>query len=219
MSWLVDKNPERVAKGLEERADITNSYNHVLWETARQNKLKKQFQNGQQTLTDHMTILSQSTVADYVNEPVNREKVLCDDFNNTISSISNQKRFTINGGEINMETHDSLDVDTRELPENETLNGEVTEIHTGRRDELNENFDSSEAPEWANADDDMVRIVIEVDYRGDKLTHSETVAYYDEPDPRSNLGAWIRRYGNPEIGQEVNVDYNSDSEGSVVLPN
>lgn len=213
------QNPDRMVKGLEDDVNVAKPYNSTLWEIARKNKLQRMFDRGQTTLTDHMTILSQQTLDEFdskarsgLNDSKRADYV-------SFSQKSVQSSFTTKGGDKLMQEHDALDLETGEIPTNDTLQGEVSEIRTGTREELMDNFDPEDSPEWAEAEDELVQLVIEVEYKGDTIQHTQSMAYYDEPDPRSDLGAFIRRYGSPEQGQSVNVDYDADGNSELVLPN
>lgn len=191
---------DRIAEQLEDKVNPSKQYDSVLWEHARKNKLRKMFLNGQTTLEIHITEINTIVLE------------------NDIPEFTQNHTTQLNLRGEKMETHESLDVDTMDVPEGETLKGEVTEINKGAREEF---FDPDENGEYefGEASDEFVEIVAEVDYKGSKVPVRDRMRYYDNPHPSSSLGAFIRRYGKPEVGAEVTVDFDKKGHGQIVKPN
>lgn len=200
---IAEYDPERLAKALEERADVTEQYDHVLWETARRNKLKRMFDSGQTRLNAFGYNIYYQGSADPVIE-FQQPKTI-------------QTRFKLIGGDNMTEEHDSLDYEVADRPEKETKKGEVVAIRTGARQEFYEPNEDGEY-RYGDASDPMLQIVAEYEHDGATLQETFTFRDYDSPDPRSNLGKYVKRYGSPEKGQEVNIDFDENGYGSVVLP-
>lgn len=196
-------DPERMAKALEDRADVTEQYDSVIWETARKNRLAGLFNSGQTDLTAFGYNIYYQGSADPLTsyEPVK----------------SFQTHFKSTGGDIMTETHDSLDVDVQERPKRETKEAEIVDIVTGDREDF---YDPNEdgGYEYGTASDPMVQLVYEYEHDGAELQGTETMRFYRNPDARSNMGKFISRWGKPETGMEVHVDFNEDGYGSIVLP-
>lgn len=196
-------NIERIAQGLEDRADVSANYDHVLWETARKNKLEQLFESGQTRLTSFDFNICYNGSGTPIKSPEPSKSV--------------QTRFTTKGGELNMESVDSLDVDVQDRPKNETKEAEVVEINKGERQDFFEPNDDGEY-EYGHPEDPYVQLVCEYTHEGVELEHTEAIRFYSSPDSRSNLAKIQQRYGDIQKGLEVNVDFDSDGFGDIVIP-
>lgn len=199
----VNENIERVAEGLEARASVTGSYEHILWETARKHKLQRIFNAGQTTLEQFGYNIYYKGSASPIEE--------------FEPSKSYQLRFKNSRGRFNMEQHTELDVDVQDRPQNTTKSGKVKEINTGERQEFYEPNEDGEY-EYGHKKDEMVEIVTEVEHEGVEVESSDIYRYYSDPHPRSSLGRFLNRYGTLEVGQDVDVQFDSDGFGEVVIP-
>ena len=203
MDKIVNADPERLAKALEDRVDVTNEYDHSLWELARKNRLQQEFNEGQTKLNSFGFNICYNGSAEAINsfKPVK----------------SVQTKFKITGGDFMTEEHDSIDLDVQDRPERTTKSAEITAIRTGARQEFYDPEDDGEY-KYGSASDPMIQIVLEYEHDGAELEETQVFRYYDNPDPRSNLGKFVKRYGAPEKGLEVNIDFDENGQGSIVLP-
>lgn len=170
-----------------------------IWKAKKKKKRRKEILNGDQE------VLTDFGISEVPN--ITKKSSYC--------SKSVQTNFNI-GGDSLMEVDPDLDgVNVKDLPQGETLEGEVSEIAKGERQEF---YDPNEDGEYrfGEAEDVMLQFEIEVNYNGDKVVVYETVTYDENPDPRSNLGQIINRYGVPEVGDQVNVDFDKDGRGEMV---
>lgn len=185
-----------------------SSSGKIPWRTSiaaakKEDEIRTDILNGVQTIIDDFNI----------SEPPKFNDTTSPDFN---PAKTIQTSFI--GGEQFMQQNPDLNDDVTDIPEQETIRMEVKEWFTGQRDEIYD-IPEDEELKYGERDDKMLQIVLEATYNGNTITHQETFRYYQNPDPRSSYGAFLRRYGQLEEGKEVNVDFDSSSDGSIVLPN
>lgn len=117
-----------------------------------------------------------------------------------------------------METNPNFeDVTVSERPQNQTIQGKVVSVIKATRQELYE-VESEEDLMYDNQslDDEIVQIEVVAEHKGHEFTVYEDLRFYENPSDRSKFGAFIKRYGKPEEGLEVTVDFDEDGEGQVV---
>lgn len=118
-----------------------------------------------------------------------------------------------------METNPELEqIEVSERPQNHTTNGNIVQIQKGTREEFYE-LESEDDLMYDNQslDDELLRFEVEVEANNNTFTVIEDMSYYNNPSDRSNLGKFVKRYGQPEAGLEVTVDFDEEGEASIVL--
>lgn len=105
----------------------------------------------------------------------------------------------------------------RDIPKSETLTGEVVAIRSGAREDFrSRNEDGEWSYEDAEASDEFAEITVEVEYKGEVYKHTESFQAYENPHPRSTHGKLLNQYGELEVGDEVDVKFDSDGNSEVV---
>lgn len=116
-----------------------------------------------------------------------------------------------------METNPDLgDIEVADRPKNHTTTGNVTQVVLGTRAELYE-LDDDEEPKYGSRDDRLLNLEVEVEVKGDTFTIFEDMRYYENPSDRSTIGKYVKRYGTPEAGQEVTVDFDDEGDAKIVV--
>lgn len=105
----------------------------------------------------------------------------------------------------------------KNIPKSETVSGEIVSIKSGNREDFrSRNEDGEWSYDEAEATDDFVEIVVDVEYEGDVYTVQENFEAYQKPDPRSTHGKLLEQYGEVEKGDAVDVKFDKDGNGSIV---
>lgn len=116
-----------------------------------------------------------------------------------------------------METDPDFDnIEVSEYPENVTVEGTITEVVKGTQAELFD-LDEDEEPRYGDRTDEQVQLTIEVIDNNTTYTVVESMTFYESPSNRSKFGKFIKRYGSPETGLTVTVDFDEDGNSKVVL--
>lgn len=116
-----------------------------------------------------------------------------------------------------MESNPNLgDIDVTKRPKNQTTNGTVLKVQKGTRAEMY-NLEDGEEPTYGDREDELLSLTVETTVNGTEFMVYEDIRFYDNPSDRSDLGKYVNRYGVPETGQEVTVDFDSEGNVSVVL--
>lgn len=113
-----------------------------------------------------------------------------------------------------METNPELDDDVAERPEDKVVDAEITEVRKGTREELHD-ITEEDLPDWASMDDVLLELDVEHEYDGNTISETLSMQYYENPDPRSNYGAYLKKYGSPRAGTTVKLDYDGDQNASI----
>jgi len=115
-----------------------------------------------------------------------------------------------------MENNPNFDnIEVSERPKNKTKTGEIVSVIKATRKELY-NLDDDAQPKFGSLDDEIVQLEALVEHKGHEFTVYEDLRFYENPSDRSMFGRFINRYGTPEKGLEVNIDFDGDGEGKVV---
>lgn len=116
-----------------------------------------------------------------------------------------------------MEDNPQLDdIEVTESPKNQTTEGNVVQIQKGTRKEVFNMEDGAE-PEYGELDDEYLVFEIETEVNGTEYTVREPIRFYDQPSDRSKFGKFVKRYGQPEAGMTVTVDFDEEGETDIVL--
>jgi len=205
--YNIEDNPERVAKGLEPRVSVTKEYNNTLWEIARKNRLKKLFSQGQTKLNK------------YGIEPISTEyrksKHVIEFENNTTFRKTVPTQFTTGGDKLMKKNPELDDVQVAQRPTNATVKGTVQEVRVGTIEEMWDVEDDTDL-NGLEMDDKRVQIEAKVEYDDSTFVFEADYPFHENPSSNTRFGQYINRWGTPTEGQEITVDFDNESNGTVV---
>ena len=70
---------------------------------------------------------------------------------------------------------------------------------------------------FENPDEEVLVVKYETKYNDSNLKGEDTIRYYAEPFPNSNLGKFLTKYDNLEVGSKVKVTFDGNGFSSIKL--
>jgi len=108
---------------------------------------------------------------------------------------------------------DFSDVEVSERAQNAIKDGVVQSVSKGQRGEL---YDVEQKDlKYGSGEDELVQIEVLVLHKGHEFTVYEDMSFYESPSDRSMFGAYINKYGAPEKGQDVKIDFDEEGEATI----
>lgn len=116
-----------------------------------------------------------------------------------------------------MEDVDKLNVgDVSSRPKETAVDDcEVTAVRRGTREDFYPETEEADL-EYGSMDDEMVQIEVEVDHEGETIPVTDDMRFYENLTDRTHLGRYVQKYGAPEKGQSVTVEFDEEGNGSIV---
>lgn len=111
---------------------------------------------------------------------------------------------------------DLSDVEVHTRPKNHVAQGTIVTVAKMTRAEVFD-LDEDEEPKYGDRSDEYIHIEAEIEVEGREYTIVEDMRFYEQPSDRSEFGAFIQKYGAPERGLEVTIQFDKEGEAEIVV--